>query len=112
MKRFFCYAATMPFLLFYSCQEEEILNELTEKGLSFSEVNDAITRSAVSVEEYQILLQTDLLGLLISRIEQKEDSTYVLNLSQEDARTLNIPDSLYVKAVAITNSLNHPDENE
>jgi hypothetical protein len=40
----------------------------------------------------------------------KTDSTYVLDLSREQAKILEIPDSLYDLAIDVVYQFNHPSE--
>ena len=89
-----------------SCTKENIVEELLNNEHSFNKLNTILSRNAVSQDEYLHTLQTDQLSILINRIEYK-DSTYVLTLTPENVKTLNIADSIYKKAIEITKLLNH-----
>ena len=49
--------------------------------------------------------QSDQIAMIVDCIVQT-DSTFILNLTQEDSRLLGIPDSVYEKGLSIVESLN------
>lgn len=87
-----------------ACQDDSILDAATEKGIDKTILHDAISRS-IDDEEMLYRLQTDHIGMLINSI-QKVDSTYVLTISQDDAKELGIPDSTYSLVQSITANYN------
>lgn len=100
--------SALLFVLLVSCTDKEIIEQLSEKDISVSELNQAFTRSAISPDEFNHLMQTDHLGLLINCIKE-ENSVYYLTLSAENAKILNISDSLYLKVQEMVRVLNNPE---
>ena len=76
-------------------QETITTNDATKITRSFN-LNDIITLHNK---------QSDPIAMIVDFIVQT-DSTFILNLTQEDSRLLGIPDSVYEKGLSIVESLN------
>lgn len=56
-------------------------------------------------DEYKLSIQSSVEGMLLDQIIYR-DSMYVLNMTEEEAMDLKIPDSLYIQYITIVNDLN------
>jgi hypothetical protein len=104
MKRFFIFTLFASSLL--SCSEDDFFNS-EQTYLLYNEAKSALTRSSVSEEDFIHFIQTDKMNMILNRIVLT-DSTYVLELSREQAHILEIPDSIYDLAVDIVDQYNNP----
>lgn len=91
-----------------SCSDDSLIDVEQSQQL-YDGVRSALTRSAVSEDDFIHFIQTDKMSMLLNRVV-KTDSTYVLDLSREQAKILEIPDSLYDLAIDVVYQFNHPSE--
>lgn len=87
-----------------SCQDECIINQPQDNAMT-TRFDYIKSRALLSDEEYLHLLQSDKMNMIIDRISYS-DSTYVLNLTHDEAIILGIPDSIYVIATDVVNNFN------
>lgn len=75
-----------------SCKDETIVDE----GLNSSEGMTRSSMGSIDIlsDEYRNMIQSDVENMLVDQIFYK-DSTYILNLTRDEAAELNISDSIY-----------------
>ena len=87
-----------------SCKEESSVESLIEKDVKTTKSVDTFQMDIFS-DEYKLSIQSSVEGMLLDQIIYR-DSMYVLNMTEEEAMDLKIPDSLYIQYITIVNDLN------
>lgn len=106
MRKFMSYLGSMFFsTILCSCSDIEI-NQLSKTNEQNEENNYGVLQTrSVSNDILTHHCQTDKLGIIMSCIV-KNDSSYCLNLTIDDANKLGIPDSVYMIGIKTVNNLN------
>ncbi|TYK32818.1 hypothetical protein [Bacteroides pyogenes] len=102
MKKFFLSVLLIPFI-FVSCKDQEIIERVPENPLKGTRVSGINVEELSDEQKYE--LQSSPEGILMNQIVC-EDFRFFLNMSREEARDLNIPDSLYQAYLEIVENLN------
>lgn len=87
-----------------SCKDETIVDE----GLNSSEGMTRSSMGSIDIlsDEYRNMIQSDVENMLVDQIFYK-DSTYILNLTRDEAAELNISDSIYSVYEELIQELNN-----
>lgn len=87
-----------------SCKEDSSVESLIEEAVKTTKSADT-SQTDIFSDEYKLSIQSSVEGMLLDQIIYR-DSMYVLNMTEEEAIDLKIPDSLYIQYTAIVNDLN------